>query len=477
MFGIFVLNIYRAATQSITIDEAFTWSSFASQPMAGLFAPYNVNNHVLNSLLIRLSVTLFGLSEFALRLPSVLAGGLYLASTWRIAALLFGRGPWALATAALLSLDPLLLDHLSAARGYGESLAFWLAAVCCLVRALDDSEEHHLFSAGILCGLAMAASPTALFPVVATAVAWIVINRSRISPRESVFSFETISNQFAVPAILIPCLLMAIPLSRASAGMFYFGARSLTDTVQSLTDASFGWGLASLSPVLGRLIGAIHNTAWPAVVGVFGITAALTIWKLKGSDSESTDELRIDRNLGFFGLILISVVVVLYVAHWGAGLLYPLSRTGLYFIPILVLSTSTICYRYRTVRVVSYAASLTSALCLLIFILQLRISQYAEWPADAGTKTISTYIGAHYSSTAPLTIRASWELESALNFYRLRDRLNWKEITRDPLDEPGDVWVVMPTDSSAIEKLHLHPVYRDKLSGVVVADRAPAPGQ
>ena len=144
--AIFLLNVYRAATQSITIDEASTWLTFVSQPLAGFLLPYAANNHVLQSLLSGISVYLFGLSELALRLPSVLAGGLYLVAAWRISVLLFGYGAWASITALLLATHPLLLDHLSAARGYGGALAFWLLGVCYLIRALDEGKDPLPFS-------------------------------------------------------------------------------------------------------------------------------------------------------------------------------------------------------------------------------------------------------------------------------------------------------------------------------------------
>ena len=70
----FVVCCYRAVHQSIVIDEAFTFNRFVKGPWSSISAEYHANNHVLYSILAKLSVGVFGLSEFTLRLPSLLAG-------------------------------------------------------------------------------------------------------------------------------------------------------------------------------------------------------------------------------------------------------------------------------------------------------------------------------------------------------------------------------------------------------------------
>ena len=48
-------NVYRAAHQSITIDEAFTYHKHIASWKFWMFREYTANNHVLNTLLCRLS--------------------------------------------------------------------------------------------------------------------------------------------------------------------------------------------------------------------------------------------------------------------------------------------------------------------------------------------------------------------------------------------------------------------------------------
>ena len=120
-------NFYRAATQSIVHDEALSWQFYLSGPVSAIFQTYTANNHFLATILFRLSITLFGNSEFAMRLPTVLAGAWFFWTVFQLCGLIFGDGWLFLLACAALTLNPILLDFLVAARGYGLAMAglFW----------------------------------------------------------------------------------------------------------------------------------------------------------------------------------------------------------------------------------------------------------------------------------------------------------------------------------------------------------------
>ena len=121
---IFLTNIYRAATQSITHDEAVTYENFVAAPWSIVFNSYDANHHVLHTIFCKIFVDLLGVSPLTLRLASLLSGLLYLYLVFRICERLFGTGWYLPLSALLLSLNPYLLDFESAARGYGMAVAF-----------------------------------------------------------------------------------------------------------------------------------------------------------------------------------------------------------------------------------------------------------------------------------------------------------------------------------------------------------------
>lgn len=157
---VFAATVYKACTQSITIDEAFTYERFVAAPFSSFYfydGPAGSNNHPLNTLLCRASVAVFPLSEFTLRLPSVLLGLLYFASVYRIALLCFGPSVWLLLTVALNCATPLVLDHFA-------------------LRALSKGETRWSFpAAGAALGLSAASFLTEGFAVAGLAAAVLLI--------------------------------------------------------------------------------------------------------------------------------------------------------------------------------------------------------------------------------------------------------------------------------------------------------------
>ena len=129
--ALLAVNVYRACTQSIVHDEAYTYHVYLDAPVSTLFELYDANHHILYTFLAKLCVVVFGPTEWSLRLPSLAAGALYFFTVYRLSLLLFPETASFLLSVLLLSLNPLVLDFLVAARGYGMALAL---ALCCRLR-------------------------------------------------------------------------------------------------------------------------------------------------------------------------------------------------------------------------------------------------------------------------------------------------------------------------------------------------------
>ena len=79
--------IVRAYTIPVTHDEAATVIHYAAR-----FSPWQImmfpdpwpNNHILNTLLTKMSIGLFGEGHLAIRLPSIFSVTLYLWAIWRL---------------------------------------------------------------------------------------------------------------------------------------------------------------------------------------------------------------------------------------------------------------------------------------------------------------------------------------------------------------------------------------------------------
>ena len=105
----------------------------------------------------------------------------------------------------------------------------------------------------------------------------------------------------------------------------------------------------------------------------------------------------------------------------------------------------------------------------MAFLFQVNASYYAEWRFDAGTKRIVKFIRFHMPPEKRLVIRTSWVLEPSLNFYRLLYRLNWEPVDRSGPEKPGDIIVVSEENKASIKRMGLQVIYKDAVSGTVVA--------
>ena len=65
----------QGITRSLGHDEVYTWVEYASKGWLAILSSYSApNNHIFHSLCLKLSVSLFGEVEWAMRLPALMAG-------------------------------------------------------------------------------------------------------------------------------------------------------------------------------------------------------------------------------------------------------------------------------------------------------------------------------------------------------------------------------------------------------------------
>ena len=77
----FLWVIARACIQSITIDEADTYLVWVARPDPSHWSPAS-NNHILNSLLMRLFTGLFGLSRLTVRAPALIGVAIHIGAAY-----------------------------------------------------------------------------------------------------------------------------------------------------------------------------------------------------------------------------------------------------------------------------------------------------------------------------------------------------------------------------------------------------------
>jgi hypothetical protein len=124
--------------QDLWIDEISPIRDYGHMSVARVIGSYSSsNNHLLNTLLLKASISLFGESEATVRLPAVIFGTLTIPALYWISRLALSRAG-SLAAALVLACSYHHVFFSQNARGYTAYILFALLSTAFLIRAMRD---------------------------------------------------------------------------------------------------------------------------------------------------------------------------------------------------------------------------------------------------------------------------------------------------------------------------------------------------
>jgi hypothetical protein len=490
---VFALDVYRAVTQSITHDEALTFHMYVLRPAGRIFTDFGANDHVLHSLMAWASVRMFGISEWALRLPALLGGLLYLVSALRVCRRVFGGGWTFLLAFGLLALNPLLLDFQSLARGYGLGMAFSMYAIGNLLGALAGRESGRpgtgphgrLFRASVGLGLSVAANltfvPLVFGLLLLTAVAILAQQRRLPGGAKTTGSIVLSLALLLLPCAAVAGALLTVPLLNYKSGGFFVGMLSIFNTGVNLIEHALGhqpdaWPLRVGSYPYMLVRGALLVLAGPVLLAAALIRFVMVIrtWRGKTSVAELSN---MDRCHYLVGGSLVLGVLATVAAHHVFGFAYPIDRTGLWIVAVVQLFTVALAAdalkRGALPRAVAVVVLAGLWALLVQYGSQIQAREYAVWRYDAGTRAIFDEIKRQNDREPRETVvvRCNWLYEPALNFYRIARRAQWMPVVErgyDPYDVQGDWLVILPqAEPRPVDEL-VEVRYEDPISGTIL---------
>ena len=315
---LFVYIALRAFYSPLIHDEAATFFYFIQ---TGIYLPpeahLDANNHILNSALSSFSFQLFGSSEIAIRLPNLIAFGVFLLFIYKISNKIKDKYlQWIFIIS--LSFSHNFIEYFALCRGYGLSMAFLMGAIYYLIKVLESNKIQHY----ILGLLFLSLSIFANFTLLNTAIIFvallgltIVLNFKESSWTKSIFN----------SAILI--VFITGPLQTAieivynykEKGLLYYGELegfwqvTVRSLIKLLTDSN---AIISEVFVVYFLIGIL-------------LLLVLTILNTKVfRDYFHTKYV-------FIVLLMGNLIAVLLLGTF-LGVNYPEDRTGLYFFPFFI---------------------------------------------------------------------------------------------------------------------------------------------
>jgi 4-amino-4-deoxy-L-arabinose transferase-like glycosyltransferase len=443
---------YRAAEQSITVDEATTYLNYVRDHWANVWTNYDPNNHILYSILAQLSVRAFRVSEFALRLPSVLAGFFFVIGIHRVLEETTDSRAVRWIALAGLSTAPLVLDFSVAARGYGLGLALLVWAIYFSVRGRDAW-------AGVLAGLSVASTFNLAYSVIGLVACPLILDTDNLATR------IRRSLAVALPAAIVFLAICYPALRQVKTSQLYVGEPTIRAALYNLVFLTIravprhpGWfGTGSGAH-------AIEYFFLPAVL-LFVMAVAAQTFHAKEYSRRSLVP----------ALALLLALGAIVCAHLFAGLNYPVDRLGLPLFLLLGLAWAVAASQAPNPRIRAVNV-LLATLLIAQFLTQFHARYFALWQFDMPAKQVAQRIAGDVRGKPPgsVSVSATWFQIPALEFYR---RV-YKIAALHPIERHEhtqlngfDYYVLNVKDDDDLKSVPIPdatPLFRDDFSGVLL---------
>jgi 4-amino-4-deoxy-L-arabinose transferase-like glycosyltransferase len=432
-------------SQPMRGDEAFTYLAFAHMPWYQLVSLYyEPNNHVLHTVLVKLSTLVLGSSPAAIRLPAFIAGVLLVPATYACGKLFYGTASGLIA-AALVAVAPSFVMYSTNARGYTMVvLAFLvLLMLAAYVRQASNRAAWALF---VLVGTAgFWTVPIMLYPfgAVATWMVWTALARDTPRPWRllSALSLAVVGTTLLTACLYIPIIVRCGP--GCLAANRYVAPSTMHDLLLQLpvSGGEIWWTISKgLGPMLVILLGCglLVGGIWHARVGRtrVGLLAPIVGW----------------------------TVALLVVTHRA-----PPARILLYLLPVLfiVVGAGLSLMGRVTIRRprLAFPLSATVAVCLGLWIAS-NVIRYdlVRSDGEGALVTDAPAIAAHLGALlhpGDRVLAAGWSL-IPIEYYLWRDGVNLDAIQRDTLRGRGLTYIVAvpefaPTPQVVCARDHVPP--------------------
>ncbi len=443
---LFLYSCIRAGFLSITHDEAIIYLKSMDASLWQIFN-YRIlpQDHMLNTLMIKLSCLIFPDTPFFIRLPNLIAHLLYLSASYLIATKFTDR-KMSIIAFALLNLNPYLLDFFSVARGYGLSVSMMFVSIYFLLRFVKHEKAKDFISSYIFAVFSVLSVFSLLIYFVAL-IGWtglyminqLVANPDKQLQRRRIF-FTTIT---AAIAVLFLYIKLSTALSQAADAGFIHSTQYgniYSNTIRSViynatyneypktvvTIMSLVYGLFILAGIIRLVSFAVKRK--PVVVAPLFVVLTL-----------------------FFG----SLAGILFLHHF-QGVVYPTNRTSTFIYPLITLPVIIIFNHEIKPRFLKYPgiglAGVLSVGLLYFTLSNINFKYYNDWQYDASGKKMIKIIESVHAENPDKKVHLGidWLFEPSTNFYRITRHLDWLA----PVDRSGfkketyDYYYVLEKDTT-----------------------------
>jgi hypothetical protein len=425
LFGVYI--VIRAYNLPITVDEASTAINHVPRLVVDtLFyeREANPNNHILNTLLIKITTGIFGWHHFVVRLPVLIGGALYAWAAIQLSRRISSFSPVRILALLLFFGNPYMLEFFSFARGYGLAAGLLAVSVEMACRFFDTQNPKQLRTAFIFAGLAVYANFTLL-------IFW------------APFTFLTLLAVFSEKWSIRTTLEKSRPALIAMAtfiALWYAPLRRLSRDSEIVNWNELGTYFESIQRIVRA---SIHANAYLGngsdlaltrllIAGVLAATAVALFRLAKGHFCLQPDA-RV-----FMALLLplsaAANIAQVRLTHTP----YLEARLGLFYWPLvaisLVCAASWIYERYGKRMVLIYIFPI-SLLWLVNTVRCVNLGKSLEWYHDTDTFTVLEYLKQAYIAegrTEPYVLDTEWFMQNSFIFHLEKDTYGYAKYAKLP---------------------------------------------
>lgn len=410
------LSIYKASHCAFTHDESFTYLSYVKKNIMGIISmeePVSANNHILNTIGMKVVDKLISPTPFHLRIPNLVSHLLFIF----FSALLvsgFKNNFLKLISFVLLNSNIYLIDFFSLARGYGLSLGFLMMHWYFLIETFKTNFERKTFLLmATSLFLAMTANFSLIYYTIALMIFYLILGfkinykSHKTNNQNAIFQFKVLFG-----LLIFSILFFYTPISKlVKFDQLYFGGTNnlLDDTIYSLVYYSS----ISITTIEGKI-----TLVYTIVLAILLLLLLVFLFRIFKRENIKTSSIFIS----LFLIILCIQTALFYLFNSK----FLIQRTAIFLIPLFTLCIINVINESDNYFLHLFSGIISTL--LLYFTISFTPMNYSiNWKYDADNETLLSDLNRiHINSPTKNKLRLGidWIFQPSLNYYRLTSNAN-----------------------------------------------------
>ena len=410
---LFIYTSLRAHLLSMTHDESGSFTIWTEYPIFSCFVDPScwrtANLHFLYVLMMKGTLSLFGTSELAIRMPSLIGHLVYLIFSWKLVKM-WSEKPWVVLFGfIILNSNPFLLEFFSLARGYGLANTFLMVSIYytgVFLKTKQKAAAWGMFGGAFLAvfsNFTMLNFYACMTASVGLVPLYLFLKKEKTDWRPWLYLLGVGA---LISFVLFGLLYMPIT-SLSSGGEFEYGAKSFWDTIDSNVKSSL------------YTVKYMHSNHVQIFGGLFLLMLAIGLVLSVLLFLKSPKNTRAQFALVVSCLPML-VALATVVQHYLLGVNYLQGRTALVFVPL-----TTVALFFFVENILQKEDGwwrraipvMIGVFCAVHAFRSYQLSGTYEWWYDARTKDMVEYMASIVPEGKRVKLGMHWVFHPTTRFY------------------------------------------------------------